>query len=160
MDHQIIRKPKFLVAGKSICVSTWNGENQKQIPAFWQKCTEDGTLDRIISLNPEGNLLGVMADYNEVKGELTYFIAIEVSSKDNIMGMQSITIPASEWAVFSSVGPIPNSIQELFARIFSEWLPASIYLHGNAPELEVYLPGDPTSPDYVSEVWIPVVKKN
>jgi AraC family transcriptional regulator len=68
-------------------------------------------------------------------------------------------IPASTWAVFESIGPMPGAIQKVWKRIFSEWFPATGYEHADAPELEVYLPGDPSDSNYKCEVWIPIINK-
>ena len=38
-----------------------------------------------------------------------------------------------------------------------EWLPASGYEYGSAPDIEVHLNPDPQNVKY--EVWIPVVRK-
>ncbi|KAB8138124.1 AraC family transcriptional regulator, partial [Gracilibacillus oryzae] len=54
---------------------------------------------------------------------------------------------------------MPDAIQNVWKRIFSEWFPSTGYEHADAPELEVYYPGDPASADYRSEVWIPVIDK-
>jgi len=75
-------------------------------------------------------------------------------------GLTAVQIPPARWAVFTSVGPMPGAIQSLFVRIFQEWFPATGYEHADAPELEVYLPGDPGSEDYRCEIWIPIVKKD
>ena len=49
--------------------------------------------------------------------------------------------------------------QKVFQRIFSEWFPATGYAHSGGPEIEVYLPGDPTSSQYRCQVWVPVIKQ-
>ncbi len=53
-------------------------------------------------------------------------------------GFSLRTIPASTWAIFTSVGPLPGAIQSVFGRIFQEWFPATGYKHAEAPVLEVY----------------------
>ena len=72
-------------------------------------------------------------------------------------GFQEYAVPAATWAVFPGEGP-SASLQELERRIITEWLPASGYEYGNAPDIEVYLNADPNNAKY--EVWIPVVKKS
>lgn len=69
-------------------------------------------------------------------------------------------IPAATWAIFDSVGPVPGAIQDVTRKIFQEWFPSTGYEHDAKPELEVYLPGDPNSPDYLCQVWMPIVKKD
>ena len=44
----------------------------------------------------------------------------------------------------------------MWAKIYSEWLPGSEYEMAPAPDFELYTDGDTDSPDYVSEIWIPV----
>ena len=54
---------------------------------------------------------------------------------------------------------MPEAIQTLEKRIVTEWLPTSGYEYANAPDIEVYFEGDQRSPQYRSEVWLPIVKK-
>ena len=68
-------------------------------------------------------------------------------------------IPAATWAIFESVGPVPGAIQEVWSHIYSEWFPIAEYDHADAPELEVYLAGNPNHSDYKCEVWVPIIKK-
>ena len=76
-------------------------------------------------------------------------------------GFEEITIPACTWAIFEAIGvmrPLPNSLQEIWGRIYSEWLPNSGYQHAMVPEIEYYPVGDMMDPKYKCEVWIPIVK--
>jgi AraC family transcriptional regulator len=73
--------------------------------------------------------------------------------------METITIPSHTWAIFESTGPMPDAIQNVWKRIFSEWFPSSNYEHAKGPELELYPEGDTNSPDYYCEIWIPVIQK-
>ena len=68
-------------------------------------------------------------------------------------------MPAHQWVAFESVGSMPDAIQDVWKRIYTEWFPQSGYEHAEGPELEWYSMGDMQSDDYLSEVWIPVVKK-
>lgn len=45
---------------------------------------------------------------------------------------------------------------KVWKQIYSEWFPCSGYKLAGTPELEVYPAGNPFSPDYYSEIWIPV----
>ena len=74
-------------------------------------------------------------------------------------GFEVIHIPEYEWAVFKCVGPSPAAIQDMWERIYKEWLPVSDYELIPDVDIENYLPGDPSSKDYVSEICIPVRKK-
>ncbi|WP_278247078.1 GyrI-like domain-containing protein [Butyrivibrio fibrisolvens] len=50
-------------------------------------------------------------------------------------------------------------IRDMWERIYKEWLPVSDYELIPDVDIENYLPGDPLSSDYVSEICIPVRKK-
>ncbi len=159
MNYRIIEKGSFKLAGKSIKVSTINGENYRAIPAFWVQCNNDGTSEKICDINPQKPMLGVcMNDFDKEMNTFTYLIAVESEDKDTL-GFEVHEIPASTWAVFESVGPMPTAIQDVWKRIYSEWFPATGYEHAGLPELEVYYEGDMSSANYSCEVWIPVKAK-
>lgn len=161
MDYKIIEKDSFTVIGKSIHVSTKDGENTQRIPKFWQECNQDGTSDYLCSLEPNQDMLGICMGIDQATQEFDYFIAVETSSDTTTaeIGYSVREIPASTWAIFTSIGPMPDSIQKVWERIFQEWFPATGYEHAVGPELEVYPLGDTTSADYKCEVWVPIVKK-
>jgi len=72
------------------------------------------------------------------------------------------TIPAATWAVFSIHSTTgKDQHNEAYARVLTEWLPASQYKRDqSAPNLDVY----PTNKNgqaqgYVWEIWLPVLSK-
>ncbi len=159
MNYRIVEKDGFKAIGKSILVSTVNGQNFKKIPEFWSECNEDGTVCKIGGSNPSKPLLGIcMNDFDNEMKTFTYVIGIE-KGEDIPEGLDVYEIPATTWAVFESIGPMPHSIQKVWERIYSEWFPSTGYEHAGLPEMEVYPRGDGSSEDYVCEVWIPVKVK-
>jgi AraC family transcriptional regulator len=159
MDYRIVEKEAFTVIGKSMKVSCREEEHMRQIPRFWEECLQNGTTDKLVSISTDGNLLGICMDMQPNQEEFTYMIATRTDQTTTSEGFSLRTIPVSTWAIFTSVGPIPRAIQNVFGRIFQEWFPSTGYEHAEAPELEVYPPGDTTADDYRCEVWIPIVKK-
>jgi len=73
-------------------------------------------------------------------------------------GFEILRLPEYTWAVFKCVGPMPKAIQDMWEKIYKEWLPVSDYELIPDVDIENYLPGDPSSRDYVSEICIPVRK--
>jgi AraC family transcriptional regulator len=47
-------------------------------------------------------------------------VAIEDVNSLQDTGFQTREIPASTWAIFASVGPMPNAIQTVWEKIFKE----------------------------------------
>ncbi|PKM61119.1 MAG: hypothetical protein CVU99_04900 [Firmicutes bacterium HGW-Firmicutes-4] len=75
------------------------------------------------------------------------------------------TIPAFTWAVFSCGGVMPNSLQNVNEKIFSEWLPAlKEYEFAAGYCVEMYdspdkYPKGTEDENYYAEIWILVKRK-
>ena len=159
MDYKIVEKEAFAIVGKSIKVTTKNKQNLKLIPEFWTECCQKGICCELSTNAGELGLLGVCMNFCPEDEELTYMVGVEKPQSKALTGFEEKEIPASTWAVFESVGPMPHAIQQVWDRIFSEWFPATGYEHSGGPEMEVYPPGDNAAEDYRCEVWIPIIKK-
>ena len=104
--------------------------------------------------------LGVCSQEKAGSNEFKYGIGCKASDADGVPdGFEIIHIPEYDWAVFKCVGPMPKAIQDMWERIYKEWLPVSDYELIPDVDIENYLPGDASSKDYVSEICIPVRKK-
>ena len=167
MDYRIIEKPAFDVVGKARKFTTVNGENFIKIPQFWEEFVQDENGDKILmdlTQRKPGPVTGAieLGVCIAEKGmeEFIYAIGVEKPDKAVPVGFEVIHIPAATWAIFESIGPMPKAIQDITVQIFQEWFPSTGYEHDAKPELEVYLPGDPDSPDYRCQVWVPIIKKN
>jgi len=164
MDYRIVEQPSFQVVGKTLRVSTSHGENQRRIPQFWDECDADGTLRQLEALTGKatvlpGVLLGICIDFAADMSEFTYMCAAEAPGEGVPDGMVRRPIPAGSWAVFEGRGALPEAIQTLWGRIWSEFFKESQFKHGDGPELELYPEGDHSQPDYQFELRIPVVPK-
>ena len=68
-------------------------------------------------------------------------------------------IPESTWAVFPCRGALPDALQSVNTRIWSEWLPGSkTWKMAGGYNLEVYTPMAERPEDTYTEIWIPVEK--
>lgn len=154
LDYHIEEKESFTVVGKSAVITC--GNEGRCRPWFWGECGRDGTLDRITSLNTDSPWLGITIDFDE---PFPYMIAKKAHDASVADGLALQTIPASTWAIFSCVGPIPSAMQNGFRQIYQQWFPATGYEHAGLPEIEVYPPGNAAAEDYRCEAWIPITKK-
>ena len=166
MDYKILEKPAFDIIGKSREFTSLNKEDYKKIPLFWKEFMGTKDYETLIALREGkngavtgGDILGICIP-NEKKDleEFCYAIGIEKQEKIAPAGFEVIHIPAITWAVFESVGPMPEAIQNLTDRIYQEWFPSTGYEQASAPELEVYFEGNLESPNYRSQVWVPIVR--
>ena len=127
--------------------------SEKEIPLFWDEYYADEKLREI------PGYLGICAQQKTDGDGFRYGIGCKASDVEGIPeGFEIIHLPEYEWAVFTCRGPMPDAIQNMWDRIYKEWLPVADYELIPDYEIENYLPGDPSSKDYVSEICIPVRK--
>ena len=105
-------------------------------------------------------MFGVCFDA-DANGYFPYMIGEVLRPGMNVPeGMTTHEIPAHTWARFACKGAMPLALQNVTKQIYSEWLPTNgTYEVAQYVEIEMYSEGDTASPDYYSEVWIPVKKK-
>jgi AraC family transcriptional regulator len=163
MDYEIKNLGEFTIAGEMRHFTSKGGKNLKEIPQFWQEVEASGKIDTIMShADPHGILhgscLGVCMDFSEEQDEFNYMIAMEPKKNADLKGMEKRVLKPHTWAIFRGRGPMPDAIQKVWKRIFSDWFPATDYTHTGDEELEVYLPSEENSDDVPFEIWIPVKK--
>ncbi|MDR1132680.1 MAG: GyrI-like domain-containing protein [Synergistaceae bacterium] len=156
MKYRTVDLDAFSVIGVKEFTSFENGENFIKIPQMWSRLPAETMtkLQALSDLEPSG-VLGVCADMRD--NGFDYWIAA-ATTKECPAGFEKLDIPAAQWAVFEVVGTMPDAMQDTVKQVFNEWLPSSGYQHADAPEMEWYSVGDMSSPDYRSEIWIPVTK--
>lgn len=160
MNYRIEQKESFTMFGVSTNINAADGKPYIEIPAFWDKCIPDGTVDRIhaaAGLGGNAQIHGAL--YNFRDGVFSYMICYYVPENGIPDGYEELSVPALTWAVFTT-GLYPDGkgdVQSIWKRIGPEWFPTSNYEHADGPEFEMtYYRGNNM---YEMEVWIPVVKK-
>lgn len=157
MEYRIVEKEAFRVVGFQTKESMTMEDCFEKVPLFWKQTS--GDIPRLLPLMDGTEPMGVLG-VSAYDGEsfTGYFIAV-ATKREAPKGMDEYQVPACTWAVFPCVGPVDTAVQALQKRVISEWLPSSGYEYAQAPDIEVYFPGDQSAPNYRSEVWLPVVKK-
>ncbi len=162
MNYRIVEKEAFKIVGLMKRVPIiFHGVNP-EIAAMWQSLDE-AAINRLKSLSNVEPLGLIQASTNfseermEEKGGLDHYIGV-ATTKECPDGLTSLELPAMTWAVFESVGPFPDTLQNIWGRIYSEWFPSSNYQPAKGPEILWNEQKDLTSPTFRSEIWIPVTK--
>ncbi|MDD9267742.1 GyrI-like domain-containing protein [Paenibacillus sp. GCM10023248] len=163
MNYRLEEKEAFRIAGIMRRVPiVFEGVNP-EIAAMWGSLTEENIvqLKQLSNISPKG-LISASVNFSEErmqeKGELDHYIGAATTS-DVPEPWAAIEVPAGTWAVFEAVGPFPETLQNVWGRIYSEWFPSSGYEQVNGPEILWNEHKDTSSPTFKSEIWIPVVKK-
>ena len=163
MNYRIEEKEAFCIIGvmKRVPI-VFSGVNP-DIAAMWKSLDHDGInkLKELSNVEPLG-LLSASTNFSEgrmeEKGELDHYIGV-ATTKECPDNLSKLKVPATTWAVFEAKGPFPETLQDVWGRIYSEWFPSSNYEQAEGPEILWNENKDVTSPNFKSEIWIPVLKK-
>lgn len=155
MKYRIEKKDPIRIVGTRTPLKEDIEYNFKTVPEFWSKTLKSDPFIDICNLNntdPKG-ILGVSIYENP--NEIYYYIS-SATNKDIPTNMYEYIIPESTWVVFESNGNFKESIQGIFKKFITEWLPFSNYEYANLPDIEVYPITNPNEPKGYSEVWIAI----
>jgi len=163
MNYRIEEKEAFHIIGiKKRVPIIFNGVNP-EIASMWKSLDEKtiNELKHLSNVEPLG-LLSASANFSEgrleEKGELDHYIGA-ATTRECPENLTQLKVDVSTWAVFEAVGPFPETLQNVWGRIYSEWFPSSNYEQREGPEILWNENKDITSPTFRSEIWIPVMKK-
>lgn len=161
MHYKIEETEAFYVLEKVETHSLDNGQNQTSIPDFWSRADADGTIDKLLQSSVGGYLLGICyGNPDKSSSKFDYSIAVKCDQTTLApSGFRVNQITAKTWLVFECIGAMPNAIQETWRRIVSEFFPTSEYKPTYEMDIEAYTQGDMDSPDYRSEIWVPIERK-
>ena len=167
MKYRIVEQKAFRLVGYKLPTMRMKNFAQfKEIPKFWDEHFANGNFAKLMSINLSEKhdngrvdvVLGICVVPDIDSDALNYYIATAYE-KEAPEGMEELFVPDCTYAVFECRGKIPFSVQDMTRRLYGEWLPNSGYEWANAPDIERYFDGDPTSEDYVCELWLPVRAK-
>ncbi|MFD3274432.1 GyrI-like domain-containing protein [Paenibacillus dendritiformis] len=163
MNYRIEDKEAFRIVGiKKRVPIIFHGVNP-EIASMVEELTPEliKMIKGLSNVQPSG-LISASANFSEgrmeEKGELDHYIGA-ATTKEAPDGLAVLEVSASTWAVFTAVGSYPNALQEIWGRIYSEWFPSSDYELSKGPEILWNEHKDVTSPNFKSEIWIPIKKK-
>lgn len=163
MNYRIEEKEAFHIVGiKERVPIIFHGVNPK-IAAMWESLNDETIrkLKELSNVTPLG-LLSASVNFSEgrmeEKGQLDHYIGV-ATTKDCPDHLVQLEVPAGTWAVFEAVGPFPDTLQDVWGRIYSEWFPSSNYEQVEGPEILWNEHKNVTSPTFKSEIWIPMLKK-
>ncbi|MFV0516993.1 MAG: effector binding domain-containing protein [Aminipila sp.] len=158
MEYKIVEKEAITVIGVQ---KKFLYENAfSEIPKFWAEHCHKEKGKTVCGM------YGINFDESMDGKEFEYMIADEYDGSSAVpSGFVTKTIPAFTWAVFPCIGAMPDSMQSINERIFSEWLPnCKEYEFAAGYNIEMYedpagYPKGIEDENYYSEIWIPVKTK-
>lgn len=163
MNYKIVEKQSFKIVGFKKRVSmVFKGINL-EIADMTSLLTPEiiKQLKSISNVEPLG-IISASTNFSEErmegKGELDHYIGV-ASNSDDTASFDVLNVNSGTWAVFEAIGPFPETLQDVWGRIYSEWFPSSGYESVIGPEILWNENPDTGNPKYKSQIWIPVRKK-
>ena len=152
MTCKIEKKVAFDMFGVCGEISSDMEKAFEQVPMFCIQCDEDGTVEemnRFLGVDPNTMLHAALCDHTETS--FKYMICQHVPEGVEIPQKFSILhVPAMTWAIFSVDD---CNMQDMWRRIYAEWLPTSGYNLVGDISFEMYY-GKSDCPR--GEIWISV----
>jgi len=158
MRYRVVDKADFTVVGLKARVPLVHVGPNRAIMDFVRGIDPRTTerLEKLSDQEPHG-IVAVCDDLDPGRAEgteLDYHHGV-ITSAAAPEGMTALAVPAGTWAVFTTSGPAPQAIQELWRDVFTEWFPSNPYRGRTGPEiLRTRLSPDMTEAD--AELWLPV----
>ena len=161
MDVTITERPEFVLAGHAAQVPLIhegiNPHIQQHIAAIAPE--EHMRLKALGDIEPAG-ILAVTTDLEPDATEgstLTYLHGVALSATTTVPDdLDAIPVEAGIWAVFSSRGPFPEAVQQLWAATATDWFPSNPWRLRPGPSILRYLELTESYAD--CELWMPVEK--
>lgn len=158
MDYRIVKKEAFTVIANEK-VFPYEGAKDT-VPQFWQEHYQAGKGKTVMGV------YGINIDESMGQDTFAYLIADPYNPAMEVPeGFVTRTIPEFTWAVFPCRGAMPDSLQDVNTKIFTEWLPAlKEYAFAAGYCVEYYedpgkYPKGTQDENYYCEIWIPVKQK-
>lgn len=158
MNYRIENKDAFRMVGVRTKLTEEMDKNQMIVPKFWQEQLQGNLVNHIQDLADSGNkqLLGVTAYLGP--DNIYYYIGV-ISEKEAPTGMNELIVPKGSWAIFESEGRFKESIQQIYKKFITEWLPFSGYEYAGLPDIEVYPITNKHTSGGHAQVWISIKKE-
>jgi AraC family transcriptional regulator len=161
MRYRVVDRPDFTVVGFRARVPLVHSGPNEAIIGFVRGLDRQA-VERLAELSdqePQG-LVAVCDDLDPGRAEgtdLDYYHAV-VTSAPAPDGTDTLRVAAGTWAVFTTSGPSPQAVQELWRDVFTQWFPSTPYRSRPGPEiLRTRLSADGTHAD--AELWLPVERE-
>ncbi|GAA2450333.1 AraC family transcriptional regulator [Agromyces soli] len=161
MDTRITDRPAFTLAGHAARVPLIHEGVNPHIQAHIAAIdpSEHARLKRLGDTEPRG-LLQVSADVDPDAREgapLTYLhgvaLADTAAAPDDL---DTIEVPAGEWAVFRVAGEYPAALQAAWAATATDWFPSNPWRLRPGPSIVAVLDRSDDFATATCELWLPV----
>lgn len=162
--YRVEQRPSFsvLLCERSFSIEQVNEDNNHDIPDFWAECWGKGYFDLLAPYRQGDVNYALCSPISKVSNDFLYGIGVmynpdasltDVSIPD---GFTQRHVDSGLWAVFTCYGEDGNCMDDMWNRIYKEFIATSPYEMRDYMDFECY----PTKKsNWFSEIWVPIQKK-
>lgn len=161
MKYKIVEKKAFQVYGIEEIFDTRDGENLKAIPDFWTEKLKNGEYEKLLKSAGFPSTVNAVCGYRDCEGtRFPYMLCVLKTPLSDTKGYTVVDVPEATWAVFvnepHNMEDTPKAVQELNARVYTDWLPTANYDMVDGYDFEMYYSMEGRC---YEEVWCRVTPK-
>lgn len=162
MNYKIVEKEAFQVYGIEGIFDTKDDEQLQAIPEFWLEKLRNGECEKLIKSAGYPSVINSVCQYRKMEGTFfPYMLCLMKTPLSNTGGYTVVDVPKATWAVFVNeaheIEGTSKAIQDLIARVYTDWLPTASYEVIEGYEFEMYYT-DMNGKCY-EETWLRVIPK-
>lgn len=166
MEPRVIKKKEIYLVGYAITTRNEDGQNNQDIPEFWNAYMSDGRMETLHSqsFTKSKTEFGACLPVDE-DGNFKYLIAVETNNFEGVSDVfETYTVSEQEYAVFTtpkaSDDMFAQKIQETWEFIFDKWLPQSKYSYDSKGiDFELYDERSLGKDGIVIDIYIPITEE-
>jgi AraC family transcriptional regulator len=162
IEYRIVEKAAFSIVGiHELIPLLYQGMNP-EVVRMWERLssTDIEALDALSDIDPCGLIDAVVLPCLDAQLEGTlidYYIGVATTQTASSR-WQVLPVSASTWGVFNVYGAFPQSLNDIWERVYSEWMVTAGYEVNTGPHM-VWMQGEEMeSSDFICELWIPITK--
>jgi predicted transcriptional regulator YdeE len=133
--------------------ATESGANGK-IPGLWQRYRGEDWFGRLEEFGAFGPPVGVYSAYeSDAEGSYQILAGREIKSPAKVpptAPLQVVTVPAGEYLVFQSTGPLPGSVVAGWKAVWAHFEKSGAPARAYTCDFEIY------PNDHTVEIWVAV----
>ncbi|QQK76107.1 GyrI-like domain-containing protein [Salicibibacter cibarius] len=161
MNYRIEEKNAFNVVGiqKRIPFVKWG--KSKAITTIKETLDDEmyHKLNQLSNVEPYGGYSAVynIMDFEDETNAQCDFILGTLTTKENVFDLDALYVPEATWAIFTSDENKQLQLQEVWAKIYTEWQPSSEYeIIDDAPGIFFMENEGVDDPSVRKEIWVQV----
>ncbi|OBR66331.1 AraC family transcriptional regulator [Paenibacillus oryzae] len=163
MNYRIVEKESFRIVGIMRRVPIQFQGVNPEIESMASSLTPEDIVElKALSDREPRGMVQASVNFSEgrmeEKGSIDHYIGV-ATRKECPERFTKLEVSEATWAVFEAAGPFPETLQNIWGRIYSEWFPSASYELASGPEMVWHESKDFSSPTFRSEIWIPIIKK-